>query len=264
MKITSWDANMFLCLIEWGLPEDVVKRMWKVAKKIHEDFSLDQAFSYWNTNSPELVRWRVSQPLERRGVSLKFQINGTLEFPQIRIHFFKMRNNMTKEFKREWRYRSIEERQKKVVDWCRFGDDLEQDRHQKRLTIQREATSSLALARLRYKEKQEYVKNLWKSWEACASSYYLVGWDRRVYASRWYEGIHPGRFFLFYKENKIIEERHKGIPKGPCKDGYNFPKTPIFNWGPYEQLIEDLKCLDGGGLGENVGKTVEHIDDIFI
>ena len=113
------------------------------------------------------------------------------------------------------------------------------------------------------KERKEYTKNLWKTWEAGASSYYFVGSNRRDYVRKWYEGIHPGRFFLFYKENKIIQERNRGAPKGPCEDGYQYPKTPIFDWGPYEQLIEDLRCIDGPGLGEKVGSTVEHIDDLF-
>ena len=255
MKITYWDANVFLCLIGWGLPEDVVKEMLKVVKKVHEGFSLDQAFSYWNTNSPSLGRvqkW-VSQPLERRGVSLRFQISGTLEFPQTRLHVFKRRNNVTKEFKREWRLRSIEERQKKVCDWTKFGDEHEQLRHQGRLRILKENSAV----------GSSYTKNLWRTWDACASSYYFVGWDRRVYASQWYEGLHPGRFFLFYQENKIIQERNRGFKKGPCEDGYQYPKIPIFDWGPYEQLIEDLRCIDGGGLGESVGKTIEHIDDLF-
>ena len=248
MKITYWDANVFLCLIGWGLPEDVVKGMLKVVKNVHEEFSLDQAFSYWNINSPSLGRVRhLPQPLERRGVSLRFQINSTLEFPETRVHVFKRRNNVTKEFKREWRLRSIEERQKKVCDWTKFGDEHEQRRHQGRLKC---SISS-------------YTKNLWKTWDACASSYYFVGWDRRVYASQWYEGIHPGRFFLFYQENKIIQERNRGFKKGPCEDGYQYPKIPIFDWGPYEQLIEDLKCIDGPGLGES-GSKIEHIDDLFI
>ena len=101
------------------------------------------------------------------------------------------------------------------------------------------------------------------TWEAGASSYYFVGQDRRNYISKWYEGIHQGRFFLFYKKNKIIEERNKGHPKGPCEDGYKYPKIPIFDWGPYEQLIEDLRCVDGPGLGEESGSTIEHIDDLF-
>lgn len=252
MKTTSWDANVFLCLIEWGLPEDVVKGMLKIVKKVHEDFSLSEALRYWTTNSPSLVRWRLTQPLERRGVSLKFQINGNLEFPQTRIHVFKRRFNLTKEFKQEWRLRSIEERQAKVIQWCKVGDERSQLRHQGRLRVYTRNTNS------------NYTDNLWKSWDACASSYYFVGWDRRVNASQWYEGIHPGRFFLFYKENKIIEERNRGFKKGPCEDGYRYPETPIFDWGPYEQLIEDLRCIDGCGLGESVGKTVEHIDDIFI
>lgn len=253
MKITYWDANVFLCLVEWGLPEDVVKGMLRVVKTVHDEFSLDQASRYWNTNSPTLVRWRVTQPLERRGVSFKFQINGTLEFTQTRLHVFKRRFNMTKEFKQEWRLRSIEDRQAKVIEWCKFGDERGQLRHQGRLRVYTRDINS------------NYTDNLWKSWEACASSYYFVGWDRRVYASRWYQGIHPGRFFLFYKENEIIQERPRmGLPRGPCEDGYQYPKTPIFDWGPYEQLIEDLRCIDGGGLGENTGKTVEHIDDLFI
>lgn len=256
MKITSWDANVFLSLVGWGLPEDVVKWMLKVVKETHEEFSLDQAFSYWNTNSPALGRVQKwgSQPLERRGVSLRFQINSTLEFPETRVHVFKRRNNVTKEFKRDWRLRSIEQRQAKVIEWCKFGDEYEQLRHQDRLRIvNKDAVVD-----------SSYTKNLWRTWDACASSYYFVGWDRRVNASQWYEGIHPGRFFLFYKENKIIEERNRGFKKGPCEDGYQYPKTPIFDWGPYEQLIEDLRCIDGGGLGESVGKKVEHIDDLFI
>ena len=269
MKITYWDANVFLCLVEWGLPEDVVKGMVKVVKGAHERFSLDQASRYWNTNSPTLVRWRVTQPLERRGVSFKFQINGTLEFPQTRIHVFKMRLNLTKEFKQEWRLRSIEERQKKVIDWCKFGSEQEQNRHQKRLNrvLHIPMIRSKAMVKTEskmLKEREEYTKNLWKTWDAGASSYYFVGQNRRNYISKWYEGIHPGRFFLFYKKNKIIKERNRGLKKGPCEDGYQYPKTPIFDLGPYEQLIEDLRCIDGGGLGENTGKTVEHIDDLFI
>jgi len=239
---TSWDVNTFLCLVYWGLPEDVVKRMMITTKKIHEEFSLSEAFSYWTNNSPALVRWRLSQPLERRGVSLKFQISDTLDFKQIRLHVFKRRLSLTLEFKREWGLRSIEKRQKKVIDWCKFGDEQQQQRHQTRFGIFTEYSYM----------NSKYTKNLWKSWEAGAASYYFVGQNRRNSISKWYEGIHPGRFFLFYRENKIIQERNKGVP------------TPIYDWGPYEQLIEDLRCIDGPGIGELSGSTVEHIDDLFL
>ena len=264
MKITYWDANAYLCLIGWGLPEDVVKGMLKVVKVVHEEFSLKLALSYWNTNSPALVG-RVTQHLERRASGLKFQISVTLEFPQTRVQVFKRRNNMTKEFKREWRLRSIEDRQAKVMEWCKFGDERGQLRHQGRLRMFKKDASV----------DSSYTKNLWKTWEAwshCEHSPQIMSWDtirpqpqdRRNYISKWYEGIHPGRFFLFYRKNKIIEERNRGVPKGPCEDGYRYPRTPIFDWGPYEQLIEDLLVLDGPGIGESAGSNIEHIDDLFL
>ena len=236
-----------------------------MTKKTHEDFSLKEALGYWNTNSPRLVRWRMTQPLERRGVSLKFQMSD-----QTRLHVFKRRINMTKEFRTEWRLRSIEDRHKKVIEWCKFGSDDDRMRHRHRLSKfygNRRAGESRSEWTEKSKElnkiREKYTNNLWRSWEAGASSYYLVGWHRRVYVSQWYEGIHPGRFFLFYKENEIIQERNRGVPGGPCEDGYQFPKLPIFDWGPYEQLIEDLLTIDGPGLGES-GSNVEHIDDLFL
>ncbi len=245
---TSWDVNVFLCLLTY-LPEDVVKGMMSYVKKTHEEFSLEEAKEYWETNSPELVRYENGETL----ISLRFHISNLLDFTQTRINMFNRRVKNTGEFKREWRLRSIEERHMKVVYWCRFGDDTERLRHQGRLRIINHSDSY----------SNSYTKNLWAAWEANASSYYFVGWDRRVYASKWYEGIHPGRFFLFFQKNKIIEERNRDVPRGPCEDGYRYPPTPIFDRGPYEQLIEDLRCLDGGGLGEPVGIKVEHIDDLF-
>ena len=269
---TSWDANVFLCLLEWGLPEDVVKGMMKMTKKVHEEFSFREAIAYWNTNSPRML------PRTSAGWC-RFQINENLSFQQTRINVFNRRKNITVEFKKEWRLRSIKDRKQKVIEWCKFGDDYEKGRHQKRLRyiLHKPFVRSKAIAEAEskmIKEREEYNKNLWSSWEAWG---YTVNtpkymndatysgryhWDRRECVSQWYEGIHPGRFFLFYKENKIIQERNRGLQKGSCEDGYQYPKTPIHDWGPYEQLIEDLKCIDGPGLGES-GSKVEHIDDLF-
>jgi hypothetical protein len=283
---TSWDANVFLCLVTLGVPEDVVKRAVMVAKKTHEEFSLKEAMIYWTTNSPRLVRsastraWWVTQPLERSGVSLKFQINSMLECQYTRIHVFKRRLNLTKEFKQEWRLRSIEDRQKKVIEWCKFGSDDDQMRHQRRLSKfygNRVAGESrfewIEKSKELNKIREKYTNNLWQSWDAWShcehppmiyheNTVRPQPQDRRNYISQWYEGIHTGRFFLFYKQNKIIEERNGGLPNGSREDGYVYPKTPIFDWGPYEQLIEDLRCIDGPGLGES-GSKIEYIDDLF-
>ena len=264
MRMTSWDANVFLCLREL-LPEDVVKGMIKIVKITHEEFSFREAMTYWVSNSPTLVNMGLSarpSPFPR----FKFCVPNDNDMRLC----WKKRHDNTIEFKREWRYRSIEERQKKVIDWCRFGEKQEQRRHQVRLG------SKSVLWHAHKFACNDYTDNLWISWGAWAycehppqianwdTSRMISDWDRRTYVSKWYEGIHPGRFFLFYKENKIIKERNRGVQKGPCEDGYVYPRTPIFDRGPYEQLIEDLKCIDGGGLGEKVGEKVEHIDDIFM
>lgn len=254
---TSWDVNAFLTLVYWGLPDDVVKRMMKITKKTHEEFSLGEAMDYWVTNSPTLVRVRHPSRLKR--LKFRFHSIGTRWESQCKMNTWQNRRNLTIEFKTQWRLRSIECRKAKVVEWCKFGNEREHARHKHRL-IQINAS--------KFQDCPQYTENLWKSWEAwsqCEHRPRITGatpWDRVTYTSKWYEGIHPGRFFLFYKKNKYIEERNKGLPKGPCEDGYNYPKTPIFDWGPYEQLVEDLRCIDGPGLGES-GSKIEHIDDLF-
>ena len=245
---TSWDANLFLCLVDVGIPIDVVAAMVKMAKKVHEEYSLGEAMTYWVGNSPTLVNMGLSarpSPFPR----FKFCVPNDNDKGRTRMNVFQNRRNNTIEFKTEWRLRSIEQRKAKVIEWCKFGEVRDQERHQRRL--QNSAWG------------YNYTDNLWRSWEAGASSYYFVGQNRRNYISKWYEGINEGRFFLFYKKNKIIEVRNRDIPKGTCKDGYKYPKIPIFDWGPYEQLIEDLRCIDGPGLGES-GSHIEHIDDLFL
>ena len=37
----------------------------------------------------------------------------------------------------------------------------------------------------------------------------------------------------------------------------------MYNFLKYHQIGEDLLTLDGGGIGDKPGKTVEHIDDVF-
>jgi hypothetical protein len=275
---TSWDVNVFLCLVTLGVPDDVVMRAVVMAKKVHEEFSLVEAMNYWVSNSPTLVR--VSHPSRLK--RLKFYVRNDNDRGVSRIQNWQNRRNNTIEFKREWRFRSIEVRKAKVIEWCKFGDERSQVRHSERLEKcvvipGRKENELRSEWHEKYtklsKERKEYTKNLWSSWDAwshCEHPPMIMNWetlrprsqDRRNYISKWYEGIHPGRFFLFYRKNKIIEERHRDIPKGPCEDGYQYPKTPIFDWGPYEQLIEDLRCIDGPGLGE-CGSQIEHIDDLF-
>ena len=131
---------------------------------------------------------------------------------------------MTKEFKKEWRLRSVEERKVKIIDWCKFGSEQDQERHQLRLSNTRLC-----------KKKEEYVKDLWKSWEAWG---YTVNtpeymndatyrgrfpWDRRDYISKWYEGIHQVGSSFSIKKQVIQEKRNRGF-SGPCEDGYVYQR----------------------------------------
>ena len=65
------------------------------------------------------------------------------------------------------------------------------------------------------------------------------------------------------KKTRLYKKEIEVSPKVRVKTAINIRRYPIFDWGPYEQLIEDLRCIDGPGLGEKAGSTVEHIDDLF-
>jgi len=85
---------------------------------------------------------------------------------------------------------------------------------------------------------------------------------RKQYISDWYNNIHEGRYFLFFRENTIT-----GYGKRGSKDVSITEKVKRFgsihNIGPYQQMAEDLLVLDGPGLCKR-GSHIEHIDDLFI
>ena len=84
-------------------------------------------------------------------------------------------------------------------------------------------------------------------------------WERyrRLYVSNWYENIHEGRYFLFFKENDLLSTLDK------YRDNQNGYVKCISDIGVVWQVAQDLLTIDGPGIGEKVGSKVEHIDDIF-
>ena len=106
---------MILCLISWGVPDDVVSTMVKMAKKVHEEYSLDESRDYWVRNSPTLVKVGQQLAPDRRGPfpRFKFCVPNDNDRGRIRMNVWKNRRNNTIEFKTEWRLRSIEDRKKK-------------------------------------------------------------------------------------------------------------------------------------------------------
>ena len=44
---TSWDVNLYLCLLSLGLHHDISLSMTRKIKKIHRDYCLEEARSYY-------------------------------------------------------------------------------------------------------------------------------------------------------------------------------------------------------------------------
>jgi hypothetical protein len=124
----QYNENYFLgrkcvLVLDWmGLPEDVVKGMLKVVKKVHEDFSLGEDIVFWLSNAPTLVQ--VSHPT--LGRTMKFYVKNDNDRGLSRINNFRLRRANTIEFKREWRLQSIEERKKGWEKMC-IRDDMDEE-----------------------------------------------------------------------------------------------------------------------------------------
>ena len=50
---TSWDINTYLCLLSWGIPDDVVKRMIKMTKKVQEDHTQKKSLKHWSESGAD-------------------------------------------------------------------------------------------------------------------------------------------------------------------------------------------------------------------
>jgi hypothetical protein len=119
----------------------------------------------------------------------------------------------------------------------------------------------------------EGLWNVWSSWDnyhdvergrnvkSVKSGGFINNAIRKNYVADWYNNIHEGRYFLFFRENCLT-----GYGRRKSKDIKISEKVnrfgSIHSIGPYEQLAEDLLVLDGPGLGKR-GSKIEHIDDLF-
>jgi hypothetical protein len=98
--------------------------------------------------------------------------------------------------------------------------------------------------------------------------------------AKWYQNIHEGRYFLFFKMNEQLKTRiQKRV--GYVDEKY-CPEIVCGRWGgsdavaakgvracdimgffPDQQGASDLLTIDGPGINHPKGKEVMHIDDIF-
>ncbi len=66
---TSWDVNLYLCLMSLGLHHDISLSMTRGIKKVHRDYCLEEARSYYLDRKKWLPEDTVTSPLlrNRRG-----------------------------------------------------------------------------------------------------------------------------------------------------------------------------------------------------
>lgn len=230
---TSWDANVFLCLLSL-FPEEVVRGMIKMVKERHEDYVTEKTLNYWLSIAPTSA----------------LLISGG--------GYYESRHAI--ELKKLWNWRSPEKRKQSVVNWTRSSHDW----NCRNVWEKEPKSPGKGTSREGYWNSGEAW---WYSisdfridtsdWEGYEEAVYfdMKQTERRKYVTKWYGNIHEGRYFLFFKENDILSS--------DCMDTYRNKNISIWDIGSRWQTAQDLLTLDGGGIGQKPGKTIQHIDDLF-
>ena len=235
MYFTSWDANTFLCLLS-VFPEEVVRGMINLVKETHEDFVRKEALDYYCN----LDIYKLYQ-------EDKYYSSYT-----------------TRELKYKWNWRCPEIRRKVIARWTRSNYDWNCSDIWNKESLGKPLNAGKATCRSGYWNSGEAWSYSIKDRELDTSEWSedeedeyfdMEDRNRRGYVTEWYENIHEGRYFLFFKENDMCKENIKEKFAGCNMSMYNLLK--------YHQIGEDLLTLDGGGIGDKPSKTVEHIDDLF-
>lgn len=228
MYFTSWDANIFLCLLS-VFPEEVVRRMIKMVKNTHEDYVREETLAYWSTLP------------DSRGTIVRVG--------KANISWWKKRKNL-KEFSELWRRRTPESRREGVIQWTLSKEEISFSHywmnHRRHLAGKRTSKAGYwnSGGAWCYSIKDWELDT--SDWEGHEEEAYFDMKDRqrREYVGDWYANIHEGRYFLFFKENDMVSSDY------------------VVTTGRW-QTAQDLLTIDGGGLGETPGNHIEHIDDLF-
>jgi len=233
MFFTYWDANAYLCLLS-VFPEEVVRGMIRTVKEVHEKHVIDEA-RLWHSGHLMVT---ISE-LGRYTMTIR-------------------------EFKEKWSKIIPEQRRDNLVEFCKNGTNWIVQNYMRDLSGYQGYYPEYR--NMSKKEKgniigiNKFLRGFWAIWSSWS---YEIDWDAperseeelRNEVSHWYNDIHEGRFFLFFKENDMCKEN--------IKEMFAESNMSMYNLLKYHQIGEDLLTLDGGGIGDKPGKTVEHIDEIF-
>ena len=233
MFFTSWVTNAYMCLLS-VFPEEVVRGMIRTVKEVHEKHVIDEA-----------RLWHCGHTL--------------LPVSTLNLYTLTIR-----EFKNKWLKRIPEQRRGNLVNFCKNGTDWVVQTYMRELSGYQGYYPEYRNMSKEERENiigiNEFLRGFWATWSAWS---YEIDWDApergedemRTEVSRWYHSIHEGRYFLFFKDNYMCKDN--------IKEKFASYNMSMYNLLKYHQIGEDLLTLDGGGMGDKPGKTVEHIDDLF-
>ena len=234
MYFTSWDANVFLCLLS-VFPEEVVRGMIKMVKKTHEGHVREKTQDFWEfITAPHLL------------------YKNKMFSPSL----------ATQELKELWKWRCPESRRDYVVQWTR-KDQCFSHNWMNKFKSPGKGTSKAGY----WNSGSAWCYSI-KDWELDTSdwegheeeAYFdMKERQRREYVGDWYANIHEGRYFLFFKENDMVSSEFVDN----FRNNENKFITSMSSIGEKWQTAQDLLTIDGGGLGEKPGNHIEHIDDLF-
>ena len=240
MYFTSWDANVFLCLLSL-FPEEVVRGMIKLVKETHEEFVRVETLDYHCNLARHLLY------LNR------------MYFPPTAIQ----------ELKERWKWRCPEKRRNSIVRWT--SSDWEW--RCSRMELPPQINLGKGTSREGYWNSGEAYsysildRNIDTSeWSEDEEVEYfsMKEKQRRGYVGEWYKNIHEGRYFLFFEEHDILDSKvYDNYRLQDIIDGSFKTVRSIWDLGDRWQTAQDLLTLDGGGLGQKPDNHIEHIDDLF-
>ena len=247
MYFTSWDANVFLCLLS-VFPEEVVRVMIKMVKEMHDDYVHEESLEYW-----------LSLPDPGGTIGRVGKANRA---------WWKKRKNL-KEFSELWRWRCPESRRDSIVRWT--SSDWEW--RCSRMELPPQINLGKGTSREGYWNSGEAYsysildRNIDTSeWSEDEEVEYfsMKEKQRRGYVGEWYKNIHEGRYFLFFEEHDILDSKvYDNYRLQDIIDGSFKTVRSIWDLGDRWQTAQDLLTLDGGGLGQKPDNHIEHIDDLF-
>ena len=180
---TSWDANLYLCLMSLGLHHDISLSMTRRIKKVHRDYCLEEARSYYldrkkwlpqiGSESCKLKKGRQSEIGHQVWHPDKSHDVCTWPFDQARITFhrsFSLRVIVD--------IKSIPEQ-----FWINLG----------RMNFEYED----AIRKIEPHDRNDYFEWAYENW--------YHGWNRDVL--EWVKGFHPGRWILMdMKRGETLED----------------------------------------------------------